>query len=295
MKVSPEEALKGAELRYRRLFEAVRDGILLVDFKTGMILDVNQFLIDLLGYTKKDFLEKHIWDIGAFKDIAESKERFKELQNKKFVQYENLPLETKSGKEVEVEFVSYAYRVSETEMIQLIQCNVRNITEYKKREDELLLKTSLLKAQLSSSMDGVLAVDMQGKTLLYNQRFAEMWKIPSKVLSTKSDEKMLGFILEQLVDPDQFINKVKELYSRPLEKAEDKIEFKDGRTFERYSVPLIDNAKNVHGRIWYFRDVTDVLEHTRELERMNELMVGRELKMAELKNRIRELESGKKS
>lgn len=63
-----------SELRYRRLFETAQDGILLIDFETGMILDANQFLIDLLGYSKLDFLKKHLWDVGIFKDVVASKE-----------------------------------------------------------------------------------------------------------------------------------------------------------------------------------------------------------------------------
>jgi PAS domain S-box-containing protein len=118
-----------SELRYRRLFETAQDGILLVDFETGMILDVNQFLIDLLGYSKNDFLGKHLWDVGALKDIAASKDNYYTLQKKRYVRFENLPLKTKTGKEVDVEFVSNAYRAGK-EMI--IQCNIRDITDRKK-------------------------------------------------------------------------------------------------------------------------------------------------------------------
>ncbi len=127
--------LETSELRYRRLFETAQDGILLIDFDTGMILDANKFLIDLLGYSKKDFLEKHLWEIGIFKDIAASKENFSTLQKKRYVRFEDLPLETKSGGKIYVEFVANAYQVDgET----IIQCNVRDITDRKKAE--ILLK-----------------------------------------------------------------------------------------------------------------------------------------------------------
>ncbi len=86
------------DIRYRRLFETAQDGILLVDFNTGIILDVNKFLIDLLGYFKEDLLEKHLWNVGVFNDIAASKNNFLELQAKKYIRYENLPLETKMEK-----------------------------------------------------------------------------------------------------------------------------------------------------------------------------------------------------
>ncbi|HQT44468.1 MAG TPA: PAS domain S-box protein, partial [Candidatus Micrarchaeota archaeon] len=123
-----EYLVKVSELRYRRLFETAQDGILLIDFDTGMILDANQFLIDLLGYSKKDFLKKYLWEVGVFKDIAASKENFATLQKKRFVRFEDLPLETKAGKKIEVEFVANAYKVDGT---TTIQCNIRDITERK--------------------------------------------------------------------------------------------------------------------------------------------------------------------
>jgi len=87
-----------SEVRYRRLFEAAKDGVLIVDFQTGMIIDVNPFLVELLGYSKADFLDKHLWEVGIFKDIAASKENFAILQKKRYVRFEDLPLETKTGK-----------------------------------------------------------------------------------------------------------------------------------------------------------------------------------------------------
>ncbi|MFA7702659.1 MAG: PAS domain S-box protein, partial [Patescibacteria group bacterium] len=123
-----------SESNYRRLFETAKDGILLVDFKTGMILDVNPFLVDLLGYSKTDFLEKYLWDVGTFKDVAASKDNFLTLQEKKYVRFEDLPLETKSGKKINVEFVANAYDV---EGVTIIQCNIRDITARKKAERDL--------------------------------------------------------------------------------------------------------------------------------------------------------------
>ena len=70
------EEQASSELRYRRLFEAAQDGILLIDFTTGVILDVNKFLTDMLDYSKSDLLKKHLWEVGAFRDIAASKDNF---------------------------------------------------------------------------------------------------------------------------------------------------------------------------------------------------------------------------
>ncbi len=123
-----EEALKSSETRYRRLFETARDGILILDAGTGQISDVNPFLVEMLGYSHEDFLGKKLWEIGPFKNIEASKATFLELQSKGYVRYEDLPLETKDGRPIAVEFVSNVYLVNHK---KVIQCNIRDITERK--------------------------------------------------------------------------------------------------------------------------------------------------------------------
>ena len=126
--------INASEFRYRRLFEAAREGILILDAETGQILDVNPFLIEMLGYSKEEFLGKKLWEIGLFKDIAASKISFAELQSKKYIRCEDLPLERNDGKLINVEFVSVVYDV---ENQKLIQCNIRDITERKINEEAL--------------------------------------------------------------------------------------------------------------------------------------------------------------
>ncbi len=123
-----EEALKHSEKRYRRLFETAQDGILILDAETGQISDVNPFLVEMLGYSHEDLLGKKLWEIGAFKDIEASKAAFSELQGRGYVRYNDLPLETKDGRPIAVEFVSNVYLVNDH---KVIQCNIRDITERK--------------------------------------------------------------------------------------------------------------------------------------------------------------------
>jgi len=123
-----------SELRYRRLFEAARDGILILDADTGRITDVNPYLVDMLGYTHTELLGKTLWEIGPFKDVAESQAAFRQLQNQEYIRYENLPLQTKREQRRQVEFVSNVYLVAGK---RVIQCNVRDITARKVVSDEL--------------------------------------------------------------------------------------------------------------------------------------------------------------
>jgi two-component system cell cycle sensor histidine kinase/response regulator CckA len=126
-----EQALRDSEARYRRLFETAQDGILILDAKTGSITDVNPFLVELLEYSRAEFLEMALWDIGLFKDVEATKDAFRELQAKRYIRYEDLPLKTRSGRCINVEFVSNVYGVNSK---KVIQCNVRDITQRKEAE-----------------------------------------------------------------------------------------------------------------------------------------------------------------
>ena len=123
-----EEALKASETRYRRLFEAAQDGILILDAETGQIVDVNPFLLEMLGYSLEELIGKKLWEIGTFRDIEASKATSLELKSKGYVRYHDLPLETKEGRQIAVEFVSNVYLVNNH---KVIQCNIRDTTERK--------------------------------------------------------------------------------------------------------------------------------------------------------------------
>jgi PAS domain S-box-containing protein len=128
------ENLIASELRYRRLFESAKDGIIFLDAELGKIDDVNPYLIKMLGFTYEELIGKTIWEIGCFKDIIANKEKFIELQTKGYVMYENLPLETADRHKRVVEFVSNVYKVNNH---KVIQCNIRDITERKQAEIEI--------------------------------------------------------------------------------------------------------------------------------------------------------------
>jgi diguanylate cyclase (GGDEF)-like protein/PAS domain S-box-containing protein len=145
------EAMKVSEVRYRRLFETAKDGILILDADTGEITDVNPFLIVLLGYSREEFLGKKLWEIGPFKDIEESITAFRELQNKEYIRYEHLPLESKDGRRLDVEFVSNVYLVDSK---KVIQCNIRDITERKQVEEALRDSEEKYRLLFENMLDG---------------------------------------------------------------------------------------------------------------------------------------------
>jgi two-component system sensor histidine kinase/response regulator len=141
-------ALRASESRYRRLFEAAQDGILLLNADTAQIEDANPYVIQLLGSTHARMLGKKLWEVGALADRAKSEEMFAQLQITGYVRYDDLPLKTRSGELINVEFVSNAY---DCEGVRVIQCNIRNVTE-QRRAEEQVRKLSLVVEQSPQSI-----------------------------------------------------------------------------------------------------------------------------------------------
>jgi PAS domain S-box-containing protein len=149
-----EASVKNSELRYRRLFETAQDAILILDASTEKILDANPFIEDLLGYSQGELVGKELWQLGLFQNVEESKAAFQELQEQGYIRYEHLPLQTKDGQEVAVEFVSNVYQVDH---MQIIQCNIRDTTERNRLERQTRQQAEAL-AELHRRKDEFLAM-----------------------------------------------------------------------------------------------------------------------------------------
>ena len=148
---SDNSTLRTSEIRYRRLFESARDGILILNALSLKITDVNPFMMELLGYSHDEFLGKELWEIGLFGDKNASQHAFKDLQSNGYLRYENLPLQTTDGKLREVEFVSNVY---EEDRRPVIQCNIRDITDRKQAEEErrdLLARAQAARAEADTA------------------------------------------------------------------------------------------------------------------------------------------------
>ncbi|MFW6145089.1 MAG: PAS domain S-box protein, partial [Candidatus Natronoplasma sp.] len=143
------EEVKRSEERYRRLFESAQDGILILDVDTGVIKDANPYIQDILGYSEEELIGKKIWEIGGFHNIAEDKKKFEELVGKGYVRYDDLPLRSKEGREVPVEFISNTYEVK-GEIVA--QCNIREISERKKVEEREEYLHSLLRHDIKNKV-----------------------------------------------------------------------------------------------------------------------------------------------
>jgi PAS domain S-box-containing protein len=162
--VDAAAALRTSEARYRRLFEAARDGILLLNADTAQIEDVNPYLIEMLGYTHAEFLGRKLWEVGPFADIAETKAMFEQLQETGFARYDDLPLRTKSGGRLDVEFVSNVY---DCEGIRVVQCNIRDISARKHAEDQ----ARQLSRAVEQSSDSIVVTNVDAEIEFVNDAF----------------------------------------------------------------------------------------------------------------------------
>ena len=159
-------------------------------------------------------------------------------------------------------------------------------------ERNILLEASQaeLKGVLGATADGIIAVDRQGRVLLTNRRFAELWRIPQAIIDNKDDQAMLAHVMAQLADPAGFLARVMSLYESEAVATEN-IEFKDGRTFERYTEPLMQNGV-LFGRVWSFSDITERRRAEAEVAALNASLEERvRARTAELEAANRELES----
>ena len=134
----------------------------------------------------------------------------------------------------------------------------------KKAEQDLNETLSILQATLESTIDAILVISQERKVVTYNQKFIELWNVPEGIVNTKDDKQLLRHILSQLKDPDEFLQKVEELYDSPEQISFDVIEFIDGRIFERYSQPQ-KLGKNIRGRVWSFDDITEKKKDERRI------------------------------
>jgi len=211
-------ALEVSELRYRRLFETAQDGILILDAESGRIIDVNPFLLDLLDYPFESIIGLQLWEIGLFEDIAANRVAFEKLQTEEYIRYENRPLRTHSGKQIQVEFVSNVYFVGSE---KVIQCNIRDISERVKAFDDCRDNVATLELA-SKTRDDVLAMlSHEFRTPLaaisYATEFLELGYNGTDVLTKKGvpppqpDQSAIGLIRRNVGSLSRMISELLDL------------------------------------------------------------------------------------
>ncbi len=297
MKNLPEsiENLRISEVRYRRLFESARDGILILDFETRKITDVNPYMLEFLGYPREYFLGKELWEIGLLKDEEESAAAFRELQKNHYVRYENLPLENKNGEKWEVEVVSNVYTENNR---QVVQCNIRDITERLKTEKKL--KQVNLEVAHQAAAFNTLLSSISDMTFTFDRELRFRYANQSvEVLYGKKLKNLIGKNFTDLNDPNNLTAKIRQNLQQVFEtgesvRGETSFPNQTGEIgfYEYILNPIISADETVEMVVGSAREITERKRDEAKIQQLNETLEQRvSERTAELKAANKELEA----
>jgi PAS domain S-box-containing protein len=249
-----DQALAESELQYRRLFETAQDAILILNGETGEVIDANKFILDMMGYPRDYFVGKHLWELGFIRDKAIAQQAFTELKTKGYIRYDDLPLETKDGRRIDVEFISNTYLVGAK---KIIQCNIRNITERKAIQDALQVSETRYRRLFETAQDGILILDEEtGKIIDANKFILDMLGYPLDHFVGKHLWEV-GFIKDKSIAQQAFA----ELKTKGYIRYDDlPLETKDGRSMD---VEFISNVYPVNSHKIIQCNIRNVTERKR--------------------------------
>jgi two-component system, sensor histidine kinase and response regulator len=250
-----DETLRDSEERFRKLFEDSPIGMVMTGKDMG-IVRANSAFCKMTGYSEDEIHGMTFRSFTHPDQVGPDEVSLLLLVARKIPIYHTEKRYIKSDGSIIWGSTTVILIRNKNGEVLYFFAMVEDITSRKSAEAELEKSFSLQKATLESTADGILVVDNYGKIIQYNQKFAEMWRIPEHVLESMEDESALQYVLDQLKSPEDFREKVKHLYSDPEAVTSDLLEFKDGRVFDRYSQPQKIGGKAV-GRVWSFRDITE--------------------------------------
>jgi PAS domain S-box-containing protein len=272
-----EESRRASEFRYRRLFETAKDGILILNADSGKIVDVNPFLIEMLGFSKEYLTGKELWEIGIFKDIVASKLAFQELSERGYIRYDDLPLQSSTGAIRQVEFVSNSYMVGET---RVIQCNIRDITDRKLAEEARRATEARYRTLFEYAPAGIVIADQNSYYLDANVRMCRM-------LGYARDE-LIGLHASDIVAEEEFQHigaTLGSLNGKHDHNREWQFRRKDTSVFAAEVIATMMPDGNLLGIV---HDITDRKLAEEELRQSNESLAGT---LSELRTKTEELGS----
>jgi PAS domain S-box-containing protein len=258
-----EETLLESELRFRKIFEESPFPMVMTGKDFG-IIRANGSFCSMTGYSELELKLRTLDSLIHPEDKGNDPVNLMRLIAGDIPVYQSEKRYLRSNGSVIIGSSTISIVRNNRDEAQYFIGMVEDITLRKKAETELEKSYSLIKATLESTEDGILVVDLDGKIVQFNKKFAGMWMIPQEILDSENDNETLAYVVEQLTDGEAFLENVRQLYSNPEAISSDLLEFKDGRFFERYSQAQKINDRSV-GRVWSFRDITQKKKAEQEL------------------------------
>ena len=264
-----EQALKVAKEQLELTFKNIPSGVYHFD-KTGKVICVNEKGAQLLGYNNVEALmnETDVFKIRKKLDISfevtdemgkplkrDNNSATMALLTSKTAEVVSKLKSRQTGESIWILSKSVPL-YDENGVLMMVFSTSTDITLQKNAEEALRYRTALLEAQMEANLDGVMLVDLKGKIISYNQHFIDIWEMPQEIVDSKDDDAALKFAMAQLVNPEQFIQKVNYLYDHPSEISIDELEYKDGRIIERHGYPVVGEDGTYYAWSWTFRDIT---------------------------------------
>ena len=261
-----EGALRESENKFRDLAEKSVVGIYLI--QDGLFKYVNPKFAEIHGYSPEEFIDhKGVAETALPEDAPGIYENIrKRLSGEADFLRDEFRIVTKKGlvRDVEIYGGHTTYRGKKAIIGTLV-----DVTERKQTEAMLNWKTAFLEAQVNTSLDGILVIDSQGKRVLQNQRAVDMWKIPLQILDEQGGRDQFEHMAGMAKQNRQFREKVDYLRHRPMETSRDEIELIDGAVVDTYSCPVLGESGEYYGRIWTFRDITELRRYWDMLENLS--------------------------
>jgi PAS domain S-box-containing protein len=257
-----EESVRESEKKFSKIFQSSPIAISLSTINEGRYLDVNQEFLRTFEKSRAEVVGHTAVEIGIWNDPEHRVENMAKIKEQGTARNVELEIRGKAG---QITHILWSAEVLDVCGESCLLGSSLDITEQKLAQDELQWKTAFLEAQVDSSLDGILVVDSQNRKILQNQRLNEIWKFPPHVAENNDDAGRLQFAANQTKDPDGFVKKVNYLYAHPDEVIRDEIELVDGTILDRYSSSVRDKAGRYYGRIWSFRDITELKENEQKL------------------------------
>ena len=247
--------LRASEMKFHSLFRTMTEGVALHKVYRGadgkpsgcMVVEVNPAYEKLVGLAANDIIGRNINPLSDLKSVP-----FSDIYTRVVETGKPYSLEAKISS-LSKSFNISVFSTSKDTFATILL----DVTKRWELLEELKYRYIQLSTQQEVALDGILVVNSSGKIDTYNKRFLEIWNVPREVLEQRSDDVVLELLLLKVINPGQFLTKVRHLYDHPGETSRDELLLKDGRILDRYSVSMFSPDRKYYGRVWFFRDITD--------------------------------------